>query len=426
MGYRQWVTGNGLPAMGYQSLIFKNWRYLGFGSLLTCLGTLGSGYFVGLFSRDIRQEFGLSHADIGLIFSITTVASGPFLIWLGRKIDEVDLRYYAVSLCVGFAAGCFLLASSASVIAVGAGIFLVRLIGDWLIVHTAVTSMARHFGAQRGRAMGLGAIGYAVGPALFPVVAVLFMDTVGWRGVWAFIGAAFLVLVIPIVLWLLRGEGEGHRRFLKPAVGDERESAGAGPQWSRRRVLGDVRFYLVMPVAMGLPFILSGFFFHQVHLAESKGWSLTWLASSFVGYAFGKVVSLLIVGPMIDRFGAIRVLPYYPLPLGLGLLALALSDHPGVAPVYLVGAGISTGMWLITMGALWAEMYGVAHLGAIRSMAQAIFILSVAVATVGMGWLLDLGIAFETIALASIGYLALSMAVSAFLALRRSRPATGD
>ena len=60
--------------MGYLSLFFKNWRYLTFGSLLTCLGTLGSGYFVGLFSRDIRHVFGLSHADIGLIFAVTTVA----------------------------------------------------------------------------------------------------------------------------------------------------------------------------------------------------------------------------------------------------------------------------------------------------------------------------------------------------------------
>ena len=412
--------------MGYLSLYFKNWRYLTFGSLLTCLGTLGSGYFVGLFSLDIRQEFGLSHADIGLIFSVTTVASGPLLVWLGRKIDEVDLRFYTVSLCLGLAAGCFLLASSASVIAVGAGILLVRLIGDWLLIHTAVTSMARHFGAQRGRAMGLGAVGYAVGPALFPVMGVLLMDWVGWRGAWAFIGAAFVVLIIPIVLWLLRGEGEGHRQFLKPTADAERRGASASSQWSRRRVLGDVRFYLVMPVAMGLPFILSGFFFHQVHLAESKGWSLAWLASCFAGYASGKVASLLIAGPMIDKLGAIRLLPYYPLPLGLGLLALALSDHPGMALVYLVGAGISTGMWFITVSALWAEMYGVTHLGAIRAMGQAIFVLSVALATVGMGWLLDLGIAFETIALASIGYLAASMVLAAFLALRRSRPATGD
>ena len=247
--------------MGYLGLFLKDWRYLTFGSLLTCLGTLGSGYFVGLFNRDIRLEFGLSHADIGVIFSVTTVASGPILIWLGRKIDEVDLRFYTVSLCVGFAAGCFLLASSASIIAVGIGIFLVRLIGDWLIVHTAVTSMARHFGAQRGRAMGLGAIGYAVGPAVFPVVAVLFMDWVGWRATWAGIG-----------------------------------------------------------------------------------WSLAWLASCFVGFAIGKVATVLIVGPMIDKFGAIRLLSYYPLPLGLGLLALAVSDHPGVALAYLVGCGISTGM----------------------------------------------------------------------------------
>ncbi|MDP7650834.1 MAG: MFS transporter [Rhodospirillales bacterium] len=409
--------------MRYLSLFSKNWRYLTFGSLLTCLGTLGSGYFVGLFNGAIRLEFGLSHAEIGLMFSVTTVASGPLLIWLGRKIDEVDLRYYSISLCVGFGAGCFLLASSASMIAVGVGIFLIRLIGDWLIVHTAVTSMARHFGAQRGRAIGLGAVGYAVGPAVFPVTAVLLMDAVGWRATWTGIGGGFLVFIIPLILWLLRGEGEGHRRFLKPAANVERGGALAGPQWSRRRVLGDIRFYLVMPVAIGLPFIVSGFFFHQVHMAEAKGWSLTWVASCFVGLAIGKMASALIAGPIIDKFGAIRMLPYYPVPMGLGLLALAASDHPGVALAYLVGFGLSTGMWLVTVGALWAEMYGVAHLGAIRAMAQAIFVLSVAAVTVGVGWLLDLGFTFEAIALMSVGYLAVSMALAALVARhQRHRP----
>ena len=129
----------------------------------------------------------------------------------------------------------------------------------------------------------------------------------------------------------------------------------------------------------------------------------------------------LVAGPMIDRIGARWLLPYYPLPLGLGLLAVALFDHPGMAFVYLLGAGISTGMWLIIMGALWAEMYGVAHLGAIRSMAQAVWLLSVALSTAGMGWLFDLGISIETIALAFAAYIVLTIVPSALL--RRHQPA---
>ena len=407
--------------MEYLRFILENWRYLTFGSLLTCLAAVGSGYFVGLFGRDIREEFGLTHADLGFILSITTLASGPLLMWLGRKIDDVDLRLYSVAVCVGVAAGSFLLASSSSIIALGVGILLVRLVGDWLIVHTAITSMARYFGPHRGKAMGVGTVGNALGPAVFPIVGVLVMGAVGWRATWALIGGAYLILVVPIVLWLLKGEGEQHRQFLRPFAGGELDPTEGDPQWSRREVLADPRFYLVMPAVICLPFILAGFFFHQAHLADSKGWSLTWLATCFVGFALGKVVSALVAGPMIDRIGAARLLPYYPLPLGLGLLAVAFFDHPGTALVYLFGAGISTGMWLITMGALWAEMYGVAHLGAIRSMAQAVWLLSVALSTAGMGWLFDLGISIETIALASAAYIVLSIAPCALL--RRHRPA---
>ncbi|MCY3873394.1 MAG: MFS transporter [Rhodobacteraceae bacterium] len=404
--------------MEYRDLLRTSWRYLAFGSLLTCLGTLGSAYFVGLFNGDIRREFELSHADIGLVFSITTLASGPALIWLGRKIDDVDLRLYSISLFAGFAAGCFLVASSTSIIAIAAGIFLVRLIGDWLIVHTAVTSMARYFGSRRGTALGSGAVGYALGPAVFPVMAALLINSVGWRATWTAIGVAFLLVFIPLVLWLLRGEGEAHRQFLKPESTGDRRSDDGNASWSRLEVLRDVRFYLVMPVAIGLPFILSGFFFHQVALVEAKGWNLTRLASYFVGFAAGKAAIMLFIGPLIDRFGAARLLPFYPLAMAVGLFALAASDHPEIALAYLVGCGISTGMWMVMTGALWAELYGVAHLGAIRSMAQAIFILSTALGTAGMGWLLDLGFTFETIALASIVYLAVGVALSVFLARR--------
>ena len=62
------------------------------------------------------------------------------------------------------------------------------------------------------------------------------------------------------------------------------------------------------------------------------------MASCFIGFAIGKVVSVLIAGPIIDKFGAIRLLPYHPVPMGLGLLALAVSDHPGVALFYLAAS----------------------------------------------------------------------------------------
>lgn len=90
--------------------------------------------------------------------------------------------------------------------------------------------------------------------------------------------------------------------------------------------------------------ILSGFFFLQAQLAEEKGWLLSWVASTFVGYAVGVVVTALLAGPLIDRFGAVRLVPYKLPPLVLGLVLLAGLDAPVMALVFMVCAGVGAGL----------------------------------------------------------------------------------
>jgi hypothetical protein len=34
----------------------------------------------------------------------------------------------------------------------------------------------------------------------------------------------------------------------------------------------------------GLPFITTGFFFHQARLAQEKGWELSWVAVWFIAW----------------------------------------------------------------------------------------------------------------------------------------------
>ncbi|MEE8172130.1 MAG: MFS transporter, partial [Alphaproteobacteria bacterium] len=47
---------------------------------------------------------------------------------------------------------------------------------------------------------------------------------------------------------------------------------------------------------------------------------------------------------------------------------------------------------------IWAELYGVRHLGAIRSVVMAIMVLVSAIAPAIMGWLFDAGVTVETLA----------------------------
>ena len=114
-----------------------------------------------------------------------------------------------------------------------------------------------------------------------------------------------------------------------------------------------------MPVSLAPAFIATGFFFHMGHLVDAKGWSLAFFTGAYTLYTLFSITLTLLTGPVIDRVGAVRILPWHLAPMCLGLLALAGSDHWSAAILYMSMTGISVGMRITIGGAIWAEIYGV-------------------------------------------------------------------
>jgi len=57
--------------------------------------------------------------------------------------------------------------------------------------------------------------------------------------------------------------------------------------------------------------------------------------------------------------------------------------------------GATAGGATVVLGAVWAELYGSEHLGAIRSLSVALLVLSTAIAPGLMGLLIDTGVGLE-------------------------------
>lgn len=406
---------------GYFAFLRENRRFLAYGYLLSLGSSFGQTFFISLSGAEIRAAFDLTHGGFGLAYLVATLLSGSAMMWAGHRIDTVDLRKYSAAVCAGLAAACFLLAVASGLVLLYLALFALRLTGQGLMMHTSMTSMARYFDAGRGKAISIASLGMTSGEALFPLLAVGLIAALGWRGSWMAVGAATALLILPLLLWLLRGHGERHRKML------ERQSLaenGGGPgrrQWTRGEVARDPRFYLLMPAVMIPALVLTGLFFHQVHLAEVKGWSLAWLATCFVGFAAAKVAASLAVGPIIDRIGATRTLPWVMPPLVLGLAVLAGFDHPIAALVYMTAAGVTVGAGIASVGAMWPEIYGVRHVGAIRAMVSAMMVVATGLAPAAMGWLIDAGVSMTAITYAGLA-LVVAATVLIVFAVRRPEP----
>jgi MFS family permease len=164
--------------------------------------------------------------------------------------------------------------------------------------------------------------------------------------------------------------------------------------WTRAEALRHPVFWLMVPALMGPAAWNTAYFFHQVHLAEAKGWAHVSLVSLFPLYTAASVGTMLTAGWLVDRFGSLRLGAFYLLPLAAGYVTIALAGPvpAGALAMMLIGAG--QGMHVTMMATFWAEVFGTRHLGAIRAMMGAVMVLGTAIGPGVTGAIIDLGVEF--------------------------------
>ena len=406
-----------MPLVAYARFAAAHRRLIAFGFLAAFASSYGQTYFIGIFGPAIQSEFGLSHTAWGTIYMFGTLGSALLLPWSGKQIDRLDLRLYTSLVFLLAVVACIVTALAINGLMLVVAIFLLRQSGQGLLSHVGITTMARYFDSGRGRAIALATMGFAVGEAFLPFAAVLMIAALGWR--WSYgVTALVLALVLtPAALWLLRGHLDRHRAHLVQLAAPRASEESYTRSWTRAEMLRDPRFYLLMPGILAPAFVLTAMFFHHLNLADAKGWSHPWMTGSYVIYALAVIMTSLAAGPAIDRLGAARLVPYMLIPMILAMVVVAQFHAPWIAWPYLFLIGVSTAIAHTAVSAMWAEMYGVTHLGAIRSLATAIGVLASALGPVTLGTLMDHGVSIETgclmfAAYATIGTLLMGIARS--------------
>ena len=94
---------------------------------------------------------------------------------------------------------------------------------------------------------------------------------------------------------------------------------------------------------------------------------------------------------------------------------LLFSDHPAAGFLYMFLAGVTMGTAFNISTALYAELYGTANIGAIRSMMTMFIVISTAVSPILFGFLLDFGISFDGIIQGSQIFVLISIILAIFI-----------
>ncbi len=241
-------------------LFREHGKVVGFAFLLAFLSSFGQTYFIALSIPDIRHLHELSHTDVGLLFAGATLASGLLLSWAGAALDHRALRHVAAASLMGLGFASLALAGAPGVVALALAFFGLRLCGQGLLSHAAITSTARLPQGIRGRALGVTTLGFQAGTAILPAIAGWIIGASGWVSLWHATAAASVGCAVLILL-----HGPRQAEPVPAAPGE------AGASITRLALAGDPRFLALLPAMMGPPAIVTGYFFHQRAIGDLLG-----------------------------------------------------------------------------------------------------------------------------------------------------------
>jgi len=319
----------------------------------------GVRFTVGPFLKPIIADLGLDRASFSLVISAGLFFYGAFMPVVGWIADRVGARAVTI-------AGTFVLAASAAATGLVSSLwqfFLVYAVclalGLAATGHVvATTVVSRWFVRRRATALSiLGGASMGGMSLLVPVVMWLIL-TVGWRAAYGVIGAAILVLMLPLAIWVVRDSPEA----LGLAPDGGAATAPVSPAAERTevsRAVQSVPFWQLAGALATCGFTMSLLSTHGVPMLTDHGYSAM-LASWALGVLGGTSVGFsLLLGATADRFGCRPVLAWIYGGRALAFAGLYLvRDHPAALLLVAALGGATMGGTFAMTSALTATIFG--------------------------------------------------------------------
>ena len=399
--------------------MFKNLslKVIVFGFIFTFFSSFGQSFFLGIFNTSIRETLSITHGQFGSIYASATLCSSLLLIWVGKKIDDINIFRFAIYVTLLLSFSCFFFSKISSIVFLFIAIFLMRFSGQGMMSHTATTTVSRYFTKSRGRALSICWFGLSSAEFILPVLMVFLLSLTTWQNIWTAIALLILVFLPIASFFLVRTVKLDTRESTE---GEEFKEENI-KQWKRIEVIKDYKFYIVSMNMLAMPWIATGVFVYQSFITESKNWGPFVIAQSFMSYSVFSVITLLISGFLIDKLTSRKLLIFMNIPLFLSTFVITYFDAQFTAFIFLGLIGISNGLANVLGSSTWAEVYGVKHIGSIKALTTALMVFSTAFGTALFGILIDIGFSIEKIAIISALYILISF-ILLFLVRKKLNP----
>jgi MFS family permease len=364
----------------------KNLRWLYIVFILTFCSAFGQTFFISLYSGEIRAAFELTHGQWGLIYSCATLSSAILILFVGGYADRSSAKSISTLVILGLMVFIFLMANNTSTWGLVLIILGLRFFGQGMLGHISMVFCGKWFFKNKGKAVAVANSGYTLAEAIMPTIFVTLIGVLSWQTSW-YVSIIMSILILASVRFLAETE---RNKGTKP----QKETQQVGmlkKSWNRSEMLKSWVFWAAVPGLMTSPMITTTLFFHQVHLVEIKNWELSTYVLFIPGYSAATLLSLYLVGYLVDKFSTKIILPIFLFPLVSGLLLLSIATSYFELLLILILFGSSAGAYIVVYGTFFPEFFGSLYLGSVRTVGVTIMVFSSAIGPVLSGYFIDLG-----------------------------------
>ena len=354
------------PGIGPSPRAFYGWWIVA-AAFLNLFFTTGIIYYgFPVFYPAFVSSLGFTHAQVTQGFLIGTLVVGlPVGLLAGAWIDRIGTRWVILS-GIGFVGLPLVLMGHMTRLWQYESLCIAEVLGYVLAGPIAnQVLIAQWFRARRGRAMGFAYLGLGLGGVAAPPLVNFLIHNFGWRFALESIGAAILIVLFPVGIWITRST-PAEMGLLPDGLPPASLASDAAVQHPSSGIAAAVRsanFWLILAGATLVLGAINAVVQHFILALKDQGYSTTTAARFLSILLASSLGGRVLVGYFADRFQKKNTMALFYLLLGAAIPLLCIAHHPMAALAFAVVFGFCMGADYMLIPLVTAECFGIESLG---------------------------------------------------------------
>jgi sugar phosphate permease len=355
---------------------FYGWLIVG---VIFLGGMFNSGlslWGIGIFVGPMEDDLGWSRATFFGALSLRGIIAGLLSPFVGPLLDSrrgPRLLLIGGSVVLGLSIAALHWVNEVWQFYLLFGVFgAVAMVGSSQMVGEVV--LPKWFVRRRGRAMAISSMSTPISGMIIPALLQVLISAFGWRDAWLILGLTGLVLLVPLALLVkttpeemgLRPDGDPEGVPVRTA-GNVRVAAYTDEVSLTRGEALRTRSFWVLLLAMSLFSLHSqGFQQNWMPYFQDQGFSVATGTAAIAVYGIFSTFARLFWGLMAERFYITSLMAVGTTITAVTVLVLLNATTVGVLFLYVSLQAMTLGGQFLLQPLAVANLFGRAHLGAIR------------------------------------------------------------